>query len=65
MPKTNTERKSPKGNIRFSISLSKEQKEAKSLILERPFNFIVGKKVKNSAINKNSCMSPLYFINHK
>ena len=43
MPKTNTERKSPKGNVRFSISLSDEQKKAKSLILERPFNFIVGK----------------------
>jgi phosphate starvation-inducible PhoH-like protein len=33
----------PKGNIRFSISLSEEQKLAKSEILRHPFNFIVGK----------------------
>jgi len=33
----------PKGNVRFSISLSEEQKLAKSEILRHPFNFIVGK----------------------
>lgn len=33
----------PKGNVRFSISLSEEQKAAKSEILKHPFNFIVGK----------------------
>lgn len=33
----------PKGNVRFSISLSEEQKQSKSEILKHPFNFIVGK----------------------
>jgi phosphate starvation-inducible protein PhoH and related proteins len=33
----------PKGNVRFSISLSEEQKQSKSEILQHPFNFIVGK----------------------
>jgi len=33
----------PKGNVRFSITLSEEQKLAKSEILRHPFNFIVGK----------------------
>ena len=35
--------KKPKGNIKFSISLSEEQKEAKRKILTTPFNFILGK----------------------
>jgi len=33
----------PKGNIRFSISLSEEQKQAKAQILTHPFNFVIGK----------------------
>src|SRR6056300_423855 len=33
----------PKGNVKFSISLSEEQKLAKAQILQHPFNFIVGK----------------------
>lgn len=39
----NVEKRVPKGNIRFSISLSEEQKEAKSEIRQHPFNFILGK----------------------
>jgi phosphate starvation-inducible PhoH-like protein len=39
----NVEKRVPKGNIRFSISLSEEQKGAKSEILHHPFNFILGK----------------------
>ena len=39
----NLEKRVPKGNIRFSISLSEEQREAKSQILHHPFNFILGK----------------------
>lgn len=39
----NISKKPPKGNVRFSISLSEEQKAAKSEILKHPFNFIVGK----------------------
>ena len=43
MPKENIEKKSPKGAIRFSLTLSDEQKSAKAEILKHPFNFIVGK----------------------
>ena len=43
MAKQNIEKTPPKGSIKFSITLSEEQKEAKSFILNHPFNFIVGK----------------------
>lgn len=43
MAKMNIERVPPKGPIKFSISLSEEQKEAKEKILQKPFNFIIGK----------------------
>ena len=36
-------KKKPKGPIRFSLSLSDEQKRAKTEILRHPFNFILGK----------------------
>tara|TARA_R110000764_G_scaffold214035_1_gene300475 strand:+ start:423 stop:1097 length:675 start_codon:yes stop_codon:yes gene_type:complete len=39
----NKSKSSPKGNVRFSISLSEEQKNAKTQILNHPFNFIIGK----------------------
>ena len=43
MPKTNITKSPPKGSVRFSLSLSEEQKKAKTQILKYPFNFIVGK----------------------
>ena len=43
MATLNREKTPPKNDIKFSISLSAEQKEAKELILNTPFNFIVGK----------------------
>jgi|TARA_B110000259_G_scaffold132387_1_gene149359 predicted ribonuclease YlaK len=39
----NKDKAPPKGTIRFSITLSEEQKLAKAQILNHPFNFIVGK----------------------
>lgn len=39
----NTEKRVPKGDIKFSITLSDEQKQAKAEILQHPFNFILGK----------------------
>jgi len=42
-PKNNKEKTPPKGSVRFSLSLSPEQKKAKTEILKHPFNFIVGK----------------------
>ena len=43
MAKSNIEKAPPKGPVKFSLSLSEEQKEAKSQNLIHPFNFIVGK----------------------
>ena len=39
----NIEKDAPKGNIKFSINLSEEQKEAKTNVLYHPYNFILGK----------------------
>jgi len=39
----NKDKQPPKGNVRFNITLSDEQKKAKTNILTHPFNFIVGK----------------------
>lgn len=39
----NTVKRIPKGDIKFSISLSEEQKLAKANIRTKPFNFILGK----------------------
>jgi|TARA_R110001592_G_scaffold107875_1_gene301759 phosphate starvation-inducible PhoH-like protein len=41
--KDNMAKSPPKGNVRFSISLSDEQKKAKTQILKHPYNFLVGK----------------------
>ena len=43
MAKQNIEKKPPKGSVKFSLSLSPEQKKAKTQILKHPFNFVVGK----------------------
>lgn len=43
MATQNREKTPPKTDIKFSITLSDEQKKAKSKILETPFNFILGK----------------------
>tara|TARA_S200002703_G_scaffold67093_1_gene58250 strand:+ start:1521 stop:2183 length:663 start_codon:yes stop_codon:yes gene_type:complete len=39
----NTDKKPPKGSVKFSITLSEEQKVSKQAILHHPYNFIVGK----------------------
>ena len=39
----NKDKNPPKGNIRFNITLSEEQKLAKAEILNHPYNFIIGK----------------------
>ena len=41
--KSNKDKTPPKGSVRFSLSLSPEQKKAKTEILKHPFNFVVGK----------------------
>ena len=43
MTTQNKEKTPPKTDVKFSITLSEEQKFAKAKILETPFNFILGK----------------------
>jgi len=43
MATTNKEKTPPKTDIKFSISLSEEQKQAKAKIIGAPFNFVLGK----------------------
>jgi phosphate starvation-inducible PhoH-like protein len=43
MAKQNVNKAPPKGAVKFSITLSPEQKKSKAAILTHPFNFIVGK----------------------
>lgn len=40
---SNIQKRVPKEEIKFSITLSEEQKTAKACILEHPFSFIIGK----------------------
>ena len=39
----NIEKNAPKGKIKFNLTLSDEQKDAKSNILYHPYNFVMGK----------------------
>ena len=39
----NIDKKAPKGKVKFNITLSEEQKDAKSNILYHPYNFLLGK----------------------
>ena len=43
MAKSNIEKTPPKGSVKFSITLSEEQKSAKQAMFHHPYNFIVGK----------------------
>lgn len=42
MGKTNIEKTPPKGEVKFSITLSEEQKKAKELIISKPYSFLIG-----------------------
>ena len=43
MATTNRVKTPPKNSVKFSITLSEEQKQAKAAILRKPFNFVLGK----------------------
>jgi len=43
MPTQNKQKTPPKTPVKFSITLSDEQRDAKTQILDHPFNFIMGK----------------------
>ena len=57
----NTEKRVPKGDIKFSITLSDEQKNAKAQILEHPFNFILGKAGSGKTLLAVQIALDLYF----
>lgn len=42
MSKENIQKIPPKGDVKFSLTLSEEQKRAKELIISKPYNFIFG-----------------------
>ena len=43
MTKQNIDKKPPKGSVKFSLTLSPEQKKSKTQILKHPYNFVVGR----------------------
>ena len=57
----NTEKRVPKGDIKFSITLSDEQKNAKAQILEHPFNFVLGKAGSGKTLLAVQIALDLYF----
>lgn len=57
----NTEKRIPKNDIKFSITLSDEQKQAKAEILEHPFNFILGKAGSGKTLLAVQIALDLYF----
>jgi phosphate starvation-inducible PhoH-like protein len=57
----NTEKRVPKGDIKFSITLSDEQKQAKAEILEHPFNFVLGKAGSGKTLLAVQIALDLYF----
>ncbi len=57
----NIEKRVPKGEIKFSITLSDEQKDAKSKIIDTPYNFIVGKAGSGKTLLACQIALDLYF----
>ena len=57
----NTEKRIPKNDIKFSITLSDEQKNAKAEILEHPFNFVLGKAGSGKTLLAVQIALDLYF----
>ena len=51
----NKDKTPPKGAVRFSLSLSPEQKQAKTEILKHPFSFIVGKAGSGKTLLAAAC----------
>ena len=43
MATPNSTKMPPKTDVKFNLTLSEEQKAAKAIIMETPFNFILGK----------------------
>ncbi len=57
----NTTKPIPKGKVKFDITLSDEQKQAKSQILEHPYNFIIGKTGTGKTLLSVNIALDMYF----
>ena len=61
---SNKEKTPPKNDIKFSITLSEEQKQAKSKILGTPFNFILGKAGSGKTLLAVQIALDMFFKRH-
>jgi len=59
----NMNRKPPKNPIKFTLELSKEQKDAKALILQRPYNFVLGEAGSGKTLLAVQIALDAYFTN--
>lgn len=57
----NIEKTPPRGKIKFDLTLSEEQKEAKSNILYHPYNFLTGKAGSGKTLLAVQCALDMYF----
>lgn len=57
----NIEKTPPRGKIKFDLTLSEEQKEAKSNILYHPYNFLIGKAGSGKTLLAVQCALDMYF----
>jgi phosphate starvation-inducible PhoH-like protein len=57
----NIEKNPPKGKVKFNLTLSEEQKEAKSNILYHPYNFLIGKAGSGKTLLAVQCALDMYF----
>ena len=57
----NIEKTPPKGKIRFDLTLSEEQKDAKSNILYHPYNFLIGQAGSGKTLLAVQCALDMYF----
>ena len=55
----NIEKNPPKGKIKFNITLSEEQKDAKANILYHPYNFLMGKAGSGKTLLAVPAMIPI------
>ena len=57
----NKNKKQPKGNIKFNISLSEEQKKAKEQIINHAFSFVIGKAGSGKTLLAVQIAMDMYF----
>ena len=62
MATENISKNPPKGKVRFSISLSEEQKMAKTNILYHPYNFVLGKAGSGKTLLAVQIGLDMYFL---